>query len=34
VLPHRLELHAQYMKVLQLQNYSYYAVFGGFRYGF
>ena len=34
VLPHRIQLYLQYMKVLQLQFYNYYAVSGGFRFDF
>jgi uncharacterized protein YhjY with autotransporter beta-barrel domain len=33
-LPHRFQLYAQYLKVLDLQFYSYYAVSGGFRFTF
>jgi uncharacterized protein with beta-barrel porin domain len=33
-LPHRFQLYAQYLKVLQLQYYSYYAISGGFRFTF
>jgi uncharacterized protein with beta-barrel porin domain len=33
-LPHHFQLYAQYLKVLQLQFYSYYAISGGFRFQF
>jgi uncharacterized protein with beta-barrel porin domain len=33
-LPHHFQLYAQYLKVLQLQYYSYYAISGGFRFTF
>lgn len=34
VLPHRTQLYVQYLKVLQLQYYTYYGVAAGFRYEF